>query len=68
MELWSSGRVSSGPKDHVHEDPPNHGFWNHPLSWALGPACRILMFMWSLGPQLVKVSETSWVVQGLRDR
>ena len=37
-----------GPKrPHKHKDPTNHGFWNPRLSWA---ECRILVFMWSLGP------------------
>ena len=26
------------------QDPTNLGFWDSPLSWALGPHCSILLF------------------------
>ena len=45
------GTRITAPKGHIqHEDPTNHAFWNSPLSWALEPECRILMFTRSLGP------------------
>ena len=37
-----------GPKrPRAHKDPANHAFWNPP---RIGPECKILMFMRSLGP------------------
>ena len=41
-----------GEKPHKQKGPPKHGFWNPPCFWALDPVCRILVFMWSVGPLL----------------
>ena len=51
-------RYRQGPTRHIHrrilETP---WFLKSHLSWALEPQCRILVFVWSLGPLLIPASD-----------
>ena len=51
--LGSSSQDLGAKRPHKHKDPTI--FWNSTLPWAFGPGRGILMFVWPLGPEYVKV-------------
>ena len=48
---WAVSALLLGAKGpHKHDKDPKTIVSGFPLSWALEPACRILMFMWTFRP------------------